>query len=194
MSTIIKKIKEQNNYDFSRFNDNQIANVAHMILEDFKVDSYPVPIVAIAEKLGFEIYGINIKSEVSGIIIIDVDLINNYGTETDKAIFINTNDNPGHRRFALAHELGHYIFDFNETKDTRFYNAYLTTEKYGERAEEKRVNKFAAELLMPKEEFKEVYNSLKEKNDTIFEIVNTLTKYFAVSRTAIERRIVELKL
>lgn len=52
--------------------------------------------------------------------------------------------NIGHKRFALAHELAHYLFDFDETKDLVYYNTYFAKEE--EKSEiELRANAFVAE-------------------------------------------------
>lgn len=103
---------------------------------------------------------------------------------------MNCNDNIGHKRFALAHELAHYLFDFDENSVV-YYNTYLANE--GEQNEiEQRANAFAANLLMPEDEFRKVLNSCNEemKADTI----SYLSDYFQVSVTAVMKRIGELKI
>lgn len=192
MCEIIKEIKTENNYDFSSVSDNQIEEFADRILKDFKINTYPIPIVTIAERIGFKCFGAVLKKNISGVVTIDANLIENY--YTDKVILINVKENPGHRKFTIAHELGHYLFDFNETQKTTYFNAYDLSEDSQNSEEEQRANRFAAALLMPSTEFTTQFQKLKNKKYTKFEIVVELTKHFLVSRTAIEKRVEELEL
>lgn len=192
MCKIIKEIKTENNYDFSGVSNNEIEEFANRILNNFKIDTYPVPIVTIAEKIGFKCFGAFLKKNISGVVKIDANLIEDY--YTDKVILINVKENPGHRKFTIAHELGHYLFDFNETQKTAYLNAYDLSEDSQNSEEEQRANRFAAALLMPSTEFINQFQKLKNKNYTKFEIVVELTQHFFVSRTAIEKRVEELGL
>ncbi|QUN13621.1 ImmA/IrrE family metallo-endopeptidase [Clostridium sp. C1] len=193
MCEIVKEIKENRNYDFSEFFENdKIEEVAGKILEYFKINEYPVPIVSIAKKIGFKSFAKELPKDLSGIIAIDIDLKSIF--ETDKIMLINVLDNPGHRKFTMAHELGHYIFDFNEKEETTYYDAYNTDDESTSSDKEKRANRFAAALLMPKDEFSSSYQDFKNKYKTKFEIVNSLCDKFAVSRTAVEKRMAELSI
>lgn len=155
------------------------------------------PIVAIAKHLGFVIFKGEFENltgqnsdyrDASGMITIDGQLVENFGS--DKVLVINPKENLGHRRFTIAHELAHYLFDFNETKQYRYVNFYRTNEVSNQ--VEIRASRFAA-LLMPVKLFKERYTYLtNSKNITYYELVNKLADEFQVSPTAIVRRIDEL--
>ena len=107
-------------------------------------------------------------------------------------MLINAYENRGHQRFTMAHELGHYIFDYDGKSD--FADEYSLDKERLTSETEIRVNRFAATLLMPKDIFTDKYklfSLLGYKKETI---VNELSDIFDVSETAILRRIGELGL
>ncbi len=167
-------------------------------IERIKDYPYAQPIIAISNHLGFKNYESDFSllgktmdayRNSSGMIAIDGDLIEKY--DTDKILIINKNDTTKHQRFTIAHELGHYLFDFNETKDYKYYDFYRTENIYIN-ATERRASRFAAALLMPRNTFIERYNKIKNTSN-YYETINRLSNEFQVSPTAIDRRIKELK-
>lgn len=164
---------------------------AEEVLEKFNVNNYSlgVPIVDILTKLGFEIFQSNLKPDgLSAYIAVNPEFEDLYGS--NKITCVHIKKSVGHKRFALAHELGHYFFNCNENECIPYYNTYFPGSE-GNDIDEKRANKFAANLLMPEREFRkkfEEYNGLQSKAD----IVKALEKYFVVSSTAILKRFDEL--
>lgn len=167
-------------------------------LKYFQVTDFSsgVPIVEMLTKLGFKIYQSRLEPEnLSAYIAINPQYEDIYGS--NKIICVNIKDNIGHKKFALAHELGHYLFDFNEDKNLYYYDTYFAEkgrdnlEESEEKIEEKRANKFAANLLMPEIEFREKYEQFKKLQSKI-DIVSALGHYFWVSSTAVLKRFNEL--
>lgn len=150
-----------------------------------------VPIVDILTNLDFKIYQSNLSADkLSAYIAVDPKFKDVFGS--NKVTCVNVEDNIGHKRFALAHELAHYLFDFDENIELYYYDTYSEKEDYS-KFEEQRANKFAANLLMPEKIFRqkfEDYKKLQSKAD----IVNALGQYFVVSTTAILRRFEELEI
>lgn len=109
----------------------------------------------------------------------------------DKAIVtVDSTASAGRRRFSIAHEIGHWIYDKGkgvylcETQDLNVpWNARTKTNVL-----EKRANRFAAELLMPKDWFRKAARN----NDMSFATVGVLSKEFKSSRTSTAIRLVEL--
>ena len=66
-------------------------------------------------------------------------------------MLINAYENRGHQRFTMAHEFGHYIFEYDFTDEYSLDKERLTSET------EIRVNRFATALLMPKDIFTDKY-------------------------------------
>lgn len=219
----IRKIKEDYNYDFSQLliNENmskdekreinlEIENIAEVLYKQLKKDKKIntiqkkngwVPIATIAQYFGFKTkigkltdIG-NITEElakvVSGFISITPD--NKEFFDTDKVMVINSNESQTHCRFTIAHELAHYIFDFNEKEQFSYSNTYRTDD-YSDIPEEVRANRFAAAILMPNEEFVKKYNEfMKQEHATYYECIKKLSEHFFVSATAVVKRIDELK-
>lgn len=178
----IKKIKDVTNKD--------IPGIVSDILEEYSIETIPVPIVQLAKKFCFSIFQQEFdRDNISGIIAIDPELREKFGN--DKIITVNTKDNLGHQRFTIAHELAHYLFDFNENLSIQYYNAYDTNDTNKEI--ESRANFFAANLLMPKDKFEKKYNEYIG-TCTLYDTVLKLSDDFQVYTSAINRRIKELSL
>lgn len=166
---------------------------AQEVLEYFNIKDFDegVPIVDILKKFGFKIFQSDLRPEgLSAYIAVDPKFEEVFGS--NKITCVHVEDNIGHKRFALAHELAHYLFDFNENKNLYFYDTYFPQNEEDIFIEQ-RANQFAANLLMPENKFREKlkeYQKDKGKADT----VNALGNYFAVSPTAVLYRFKELKI
>lgn len=71
------------------------------------------------------------------------------GSYENNTIRININELPQRQKFTAAHELGHAILNSNQSQT---FNRFVDQEKYSEieeRINERIINKFAANLLMP---------------------------------------------
>lgn len=180
---LIDKIRGMSN-EIKNMNMSKIANT---IIDDLKTKEFPIPIIKIMKELGFIVGQQELENELSGYIVIGNEVKEKFGA--NKLICVNSKDSLGHQRFTIAHELAHYLFDFNEGQ-LEFYNTYRTNEV--DSLEEERANQFAANLLMPEDEFKKVYDDLRSKSDS--NIFEKLVNHFQVSRRAIDRRIIELRL
>ena len=168
-----------------------MPNRAQDVLRCFGVNylSNGVPIVEILASLGFKIYQSNLEPNgLSAYIVVDPQL--NAVFQSNKIICVHIQDSIGHKKFALAHELCHYIFDFNEDKDIHYYDTYFPRKNENE-MQEKRANKFAANLLMPEKEFRKKVKEYR-KIESKVNIISLLEEYFVVSTTAIIRRLQEL--
>ena len=70
-------------------------------------------------------------------------------------MLINAYENRGHQRFTMAHEFGHYIFEYDGKSD--FTDEYSLDKERLTSETEIRVNRFATALLMPKDIFTDKY-------------------------------------
>lgn len=162
-----------------------ISNITEKIINDLKSKRYPIPIVNIMKELNFIVGKQRLEDDLSGYIVINDEIEKKFGKK--KMICVNSNDSWGHQRFTIAHELAHYLFDYN-MQEPEFYNTYRTTDVNNDI--EIRANTFAANLLMPEKEFKKQYDKYYDDID----LYSKLEEYFQVSRRAIDRRIIELGL
>lgn len=102
-------------------------------------------------------------------------------------IYVNKYENEYRKRFTLAHELGHFISHKDNyasgaiVKDQIFFRDENTDEK------EQQANNFAAELLMPEDEFKSFIN---KGDNTILKLADR----FQLSTAAVRYRAYKLGL
>lgn len=166
---------------------------AQEVLSYYKIKDFSkgVPIVEILTKLGFKIFQSDLKPDgLSAYIAVNPKFVEVF--DSNKITCVHVEDNIGHKRFSLAHELAHYLFDFNESENLCYYNTYFP-KKEEDSMEEERANKFAANLLMPEKEFLKKYKEYKKVNGKA-DTVNELGRYFVVSPTAVLRRFTELNI
>lgn len=171
--------------------------VSEKLLALFSANTYPTQVIHIANNLGFRVFDAELEyKELSGIIAIDPKWKERFGSE--KIIMVNHEDSNEHKRFAIAHELAHYLFD--AVPGQQYYNTYRTTEsqwtKEAVKPENREVvaNYFAANLLMPSLDFRRKYNELKNTQKTLknAEITSKLSEFFGVPGTAVQIRYKEL--
>lgn len=177
---LLNKIKKSN------LNIKNMEEISNVLIEHYRVTSFPIPIIEIMKDMGFNIYKHELENNLSGYIAINDELKSVIGTS--KIVCVNEQDNVGHQRFTVAHELAHYLFDYKENEP--YFNTYKTTENSTNKSEI-RANKFAANLLMPKNLFIDEYNNIKNRD---INMLAYLADRFKVSSKAIEKRMEELKL
>lgn len=165
-----------------------VRNAANKLLDRTGVKNFPVPVENLIRAMGFYLFSSNIKkANISAIIAIDDRFILDF--DNDKIVISNKNDTIEHQRFAIAHEIAHYIFDYNEGES--FYDNYNTDEE-NDAVEETRANLFAAELMMPYSSFTNYVNNLKKSDLSNSDILEKVSEYFGAPKRAVARRYVEV--
>lgn len=139
---------------------------------------YPVDLNRIAEEFNLPIYYEKLDDNLAGCFIAE---------DKGAAIVLNNNDAVVRQRFTLAHELGHFISYKIQEKTGKIFDERSTLAGLGTDPEEIFANKFAAELLMPKDEFMNKFKEFKNNHHDL-ECLDYLAKHFNVSRQAIEIR------
>ena len=167
-----------------------------------------VDVFKLAEHLGFKVIEIDHDSlvegkEVEGIMIIDKAEIGNTGSK--KIICINSTLSSEEKRFAIAHEIGHYIYHhFNESTPT-FEVRFKTNKKYNKNyrdnyTQDKPENEadfFAASILMPQNLVEREIDAYRIKNNDkvgkeIFGLITHLATTFSVDTMCAMRRYFEV--
>lgn len=187
---VFDEMRKENNYFKDFYDVEKIETIATEIREMFGLKETPTQIANILNKVGFKIYSLEMDETLSGRIGIANEFKEILGSK--KILQINSKDNRGHQRFTMAHELGHYIFDYDG--HNRYANAYSLAEDDVNSPGEIRVNRFAAALLMPKNIFVDKYTARKTLGLDEVSICKSLAEEFEVSETAVSKRIVELGL
>jgi len=138
----------------------------------------PVDPIQIAQQLGVKVYKAELDEGVSGMLIKE--------PAKDPEIYVNSADSINRQRFTAAHELGHYIKRVStgaEEWATIDYRNPLSSE--GSDPDEVYANRFAASLLMPKDEVKRLHKEYRPA---------TLAYEFGVSEEAMNYRLDSLNL
>ena len=166
------------------------------LLEEFNLLSAPIKIEELAKKLNLNVEYKLLETEISGKIVYEP-------VEDNVSITINKKDISGRKRFSLAHEIGHYIYDIDFDKSIEIKDSQTHFRNNTINPIEKRANKFAEKLLMPRKLFlAEVKNIQKEKfpefgnklgTERIYEIVKNLSEKFEVTKPAVIVRLYSLK-
>lgn len=164
-------------------NDPPVTPAGH-ILE--AIESIPVNIGVLADRLGLRLYQKPMDDDVSGYIC--------RGEDGRFNIFVNERHSVNRQRFTAAHEIGHYVLHRRllegGTNDTRAYRTTDSVKNYNPRITKKHeseANAFAAALLMPEKKVIELYR-LSAAND-----LAGLATHFGVSEAAMGYRINALR-
>ena len=142
----------------------------------------PVPLGRLAESLNIKVKLSNLDSGESGLI---------EKTENGFQIKINRFESRERQRFTLAHEISHFLLHKNlieengSLKDNVLYRTNKTS------VIEREANKFAAELIVPIESFK---NDIAQFEDpTSDEVIEILADEWQVSKSVISFKIAKLQ-
>ena len=150
-----------------------------------KCDSgLPVNPFAICDMLGVQVKLVVLPNDVAGGILKEPN--------GQPIIFVNKADHPNRQRFTCAHELGHYYRRFKE-QSYEYYDKRDTMSSLGLNPEEVFANQFAANLLMPEEHVKTLFQSMKaESNEALATLL--LSTKLCVSTEALSFRLKNLGL
>ena len=137
----------------------------------------PVPVIEIANELGIKVYKTNdFDGRISGLIQKD----EHHGGKSGYAIYTNAHHPMTRRRFTIAHEIGHFMLHReligDGITDDGLYRSHLRG------GFESEANRFAANLLMPREL---VWEFIEQGVDTVEE----LAEKFNVSKSAMSIRL-----
>lgn len=177
---MLNQLPEKFNY-FMKFDLQDFKKQCDEIKELFKLNrivSFSELKEALIEK-NIHVFEWNLPNKISGI---------SY-REDIAVIVINYNHSKERKLFTLAHELAHIIFHLNEI-DT---NITISEVSSINKIEEKVANSFAAELLMPSDEIEKLIEFFKDDIRHPLTL-DTMAKYFNVSREAVFYRLAEKKL
>ena len=161
---------------------------AYEVLDRFSMRRVPrggVKIVKILNGFGIKTYLDDIKpGSLYAYIVVAPALWEKFGT--DRIACVNTALSDGDKRFALANELAHFLFDHDGSP------AYMDAYVADMTVKELRADRFAACILMPEDVFREKYDEISQSQlnpDT----AGWLARYFRVSRDAVIKRLSGLR-
>jgi Zn-dependent peptidase ImmA (M78 family) len=138
----------------------------------------PVEPVAIAHELGIRVLEAQLDGNTLGALLKE--------PQEDPTILLNQQDSRNRRRFTCAHELGHYVRRSAEANEYARVDLRDRRSSTGEDPEEVYANEFAACLLMPEDEVKNLHELGLDDLE--------MALRFKVSREAMKFRLVNLGL
>ena len=164
----------------------EIQNCAYEVLDRSSMRRVPrggVKIVKILSGFGIKTYLDDIKPEsLYAYIVVDPALWEKFGT--DRIACVNTALSDGDKRFALANELAHFLFDYDGSP--AYMDAYTA-----DTPAEQCADRFASCILMPEDVFRGKYDEISASQLNP-DIVGWLARYFRVSMQAVIKRLTEL--
>lgn len=184
--------KKKNDYSFSMLEIDEIAEkVRNIVMGNNRKD--PTPIVKIAEFFDFAVFqSKNLNSKHSGNIHINDETCKSINKET--VIIVDKNDSLPQQRFVIAHELGHYLFDYIGSEydcSKKAYSCPYLKDNHSEEAEQI-ANRFAASLLMPKNMFIKEHDAAVDIDCRKIYVIKYLSQLFQVEEASIVKRIEEV--
>lgn len=138
----------------------------------------PVDLDAMAQELGLHVVRAPLASDIAGMLVRDAEARAGY------RVVVNSSDPPRRQRFTLAHELAHYMLH-RDLVDEVVDNALYRSPNLGDDME-RQADRFAAQLLLPAEEVRRAYSTLRA--------LGPLADRFDVSDAALRIRLRELRL
>lgn len=121
---------------WSRVDQGELHKIVPML------QSVPVPIGRIAERLGLDVVSITLPSDISG-------LIRKVSPDEDAyQIQVNNTDVPVRQRFTVAHEIAHFLLHRDQIGTDGITDTILYRSKLSDRTEAE-ANKLAAAMLLP---------------------------------------------
>ena len=154
-----------------------------------------IDIGKMARQLGFVLLSTAaLPSDIIGVMYLNLTGRFSQDLGSKKMIALNKAFDTLHQRFAIAHEIGHYVMHETNRIDADWEHAYAMTQD-DEEGIEGEANRFAAILLMEKRSFIDEFEKLSKNPDNeTSDIIESLSLKFGAPQSAVRRRIDELEL
>lgn len=175
-----------------KFNKETLHELEEMITEFFrsaKVSlSAPVDIFAVATRLGFDVRGASFDEPLEGLIVVNEREKKLKGFDSNKVIAYNCTKSIEEKKFIVAHELAHYIFEKQTTGEARLVLGARDHENsYSDDEKEQKMDYLAAAMLVPKDD---ISSFLTANPDST---ANSVAERYKVSVELAKRRMEEVR-
>ena len=163
---------------------------AQTLLQDLRIDQYPIPVERIAEHLGATLRFEPFDGDISGMLFRDDQRV---------IIGVNSLDGVKRQRFTISHEIGHLVLHNGRPMFVEKHvqvNLRNSVSSTATNREEIEANSFAAELLMPADMVKREASRRLGKGGAVSRdsLLDAMSDAFRVSRQAMEIRLTNLGL
>lgn len=162
-----------------------IESKALALLENFKLDTFPIDVKKLAESLDLTIIEDDFEDAIAGLL---------YYKNGNGYVGVNKSHHENRQRFTIGHEIGHHALHHNIDGlhwDKKSFIFYRADNNLPDKVQESEANKFSAALLMPETMLKRFISSENiDLNDEI-DIYNLSIK-LKVSEQALTFRLLNL--
>lgn len=171
---------------------------ARAVLERNGVQEPPVPVDELAATLGIAVVDSPTEEDVAGVL---------HCRRDGASMIVNGSPGSPHRRFTVAHQIGHFLLHRGEIFLDKRLRVHLREDDEGlaPAFEEIQANQFAAELLMPRDwlvteasrqltDWKNASAQGGRRKRVKQDLIEELATHFDVSREAVEYRLANLGL
>ena len=150
----------------------------------------PIDIVEVVKRKKFTLVNALLDENDDGFIIVDNSAKKILGFDTNKLIGVNSSRSLFWKRFIIGHELGHYVLEHKESEKQFARRDH----RKGKDKRENAIDYFSAAILMPKDEFKKMYDAFNKPEVNKNLLVEFLANQFQVTKQMAARRIEEVGL
>lgn len=163
------------------------------LANEYSIDlNSPIDIVTFAGLLGFTVLQQDMPSDLCGFVMVNKNE-NIECFDTNKLIVVNDSHPANRKRFTIAHELGHYIFDYLDKGEASDLYAHREDGNCNT-LDERKANYFAAAILMPESRIAKVYESYRKFGAGVNTFIPKMASDFRVSPSSMAIRLSELGL
>lgn len=154
----------------------RFAHVINDVYKKYDIPRiFPVPLSDIAEALGYGIFYFKVTP--------DNEHISGATLYKEKKILLNPDDSGRRRFFTLAHEIAHILLK-HDNEGTETYDTRSDMKDPAKGSKEYEANEFAAELLMPENDFRKAWSENRG--------LANLSEFFGTSMDAVATRLIKL--
>lgn len=174
---------------FSKQDMQEMENKITAFIETAKIERIvPVDIFKFATDLGFDVRGAEFEEQLEGLLLVNEFLDEVDGFVSNKIIAYNCYKDIYTKKFIVAHELAHYIYEKTDACDKKIVLASRDhKDGYSSDEKEQRMDYIAASLLVPKDDL--IMYLSNNKNATSLQVAER----YKVPEKLAQRRIEEVR-
>lgn len=163
-------------------NKANIDRLASNLLKEHNMEDAPVDLIKLCTEMGIVVKeGTFTDDTVSGMLTC---------RDNKPTIIVNSKHAYVRKRFTIAHEIGHFALRHRDVTNGNFSTIFRDG---ASNAEEQEANRFAAALLVNRDDLKSQYETLSKLKITRDEIITVLANFYTVSRQTLIYRLQEIE-
>jgi len=164
----------------------EILDYVNRLLEENEINGAPVDVERVATSLGIDVRKTPTEDDISGFLLTQGDGL--------RVIGVNSLHHPNRQRFTIGHEIGHFALHNKAGVhvDRLVVRLRSSASSTGEEREEVEANRFAAELLVPRNFLERDLKDFSLNDLSDDRGMQQLAKRYQVSVQAMTNRLISL--